>query len=289
MKIYLEPISDLSHRTWYQLKQGLENSYKINTVDDPIEADFIFLHWLRSNNSANYPLSKIVFFDFDDSTDLKCSPDLKICRYYKRSVMSHIKENGERTPIQYPDFVYPIPHATIMNEFKHEFIPHSEREYDITTTFRDGHPTNNLRLELQHFLNNTFKDTSYKTHFGVTPNNSYSSHYDPQYHDLLRNSKIIVTMNPLLWEGDNRLYEAMASGALVFCDKIFSEISNKFEHEKHLIYYNASDYNHLPSLIKYYLQEDKQREKIAKQGYDFAMKYHTPEARIETIINEITK
>jgi hypothetical protein len=49
------------------------------------------------------------------------------------------------------------------------------------------------------------------------------------YFDLLRHSKIVVTANPSTIEGDHRMWEALAAGALVYtgftgayvCDCIF--------------------------------------------------------------------
>jgi len=40
----------------------------------------------------------------------------------------------------------------------------------------------------------------------------------PEYVDALSGSQIVVTCNPDGWEGDSRLGEALASGALVFAD-----------------------------------------------------------------------
>lgn len=287
IKIYLKPVEDLNHRTWYQLKQGLEKHELVELVDSKDNADFIFIHWYGGYVDG-YDLSKVVYFDFNDYQRMNIDSNVRVHRYFKRSMVSHIKEDGTREQIKYSDFVVPISHASIMDEFKSEYINHSDREYDLVTTFRGSHNTNKLRVEMQNYIRGNFNGSSLKTHFGVTPNDSKSSDYDLEYHSLMRNSKIIITMNPLLWEGDNRLYEAIASGALVFCDNLYVDIPNKFKDGEHLIYYNARDYSTLIDKVKYYLDNSEEREKIAKQGYDFAMKHHTPKSRIDYILKEIT-
>ena len=69
-------------------------------------------------------------------------------------------------------------------------------------------------------------------------------------------------MNPFGWEGDNRLYESLASGAMVFCDQLYVDIPDKFIDGKHLIYYNRNNISKLLHQIKYYLQRPKLAENI---------------------------
>ena len=45
----------------------------------------------------------------------------------------------------------------------------------------------------------------------------------PKYKQCLYDSKIVLHANPDSWEGDARTWEALASGALVFVDRIIDE------------------------------------------------------------------
>lgn len=287
IKIFLRPVSDENHRTWVQLYQGLRKHPSVELVDNPSEADFYFIHWYGGVLNDLDP-SKVVYFDFNDEQRLNIPEGVEVHTYFKRSMVSPYNSNGTRSRITYPDFVTPINHACVMDEFKSEYIPHENRHYDIITTFRGGHATNRLRVGLQDYLKDKYRNTNLNTHFGITPNNGYSNHYDSEYHNLLRNSKIIVTMNPCLWEGDNRLYESMSSGALVFCDELFMDVPFKFRDKVHLLYYKVSEIDKLPEKINYYLRNKTEREGISKSGYDFTMENHTSKSRIDYILNKIT-
>lgn len=285
-KIFLRPISDENHRTWVQLYQGLKQHPSVQLVDSPDESDFNFIHWY-GGVLDNLDPSKVVYFDFNDEQRMNIPDGVKVHTYFKRSMASMYNQDGRRIKLTYPDFVTPINHACVMDEFKSSYTPHENRHYDIVTTFRGGHSTNRLRVELQNYLKDTYRNKNLKTHFGITPKNGYSNHYDSEYHSLLRNSKIIVTMNPLLWEGDNRLYESMASGALVFCDELYVDIPFKFVDNIHLIYYKVSEIHKLPEKINYYLRNRTERESISKKGYGFTMENHTSLSRIDYILSKI--
>ena len=43
---------------------------------------------------------------------------------------------------------------------------------------------------------------------------------DASYFGWMRSAQIVVTCNPSHWDGDFRLFEALASGALVFTDEL---------------------------------------------------------------------
>jgi spore maturation protein CgeB len=65
---------------------------------------------------------------------------------------------------------------------------------------------------------------------------------------------------------------------------MLTPIKNPFIHKKHLIFYNM---NNLYDLLKYYLDNNKEREEIAKNGKEYSLKYHTFVYRVEEIIEEI--
>jgi len=100
---------------------------------------------------------------------------------------------------------------------------------------------------------------------------------------ILKNSKIVVNnhQNRVL---NLRVYEATSAGALLITDysddlphmyKIGSEV---------IVYKNKND---LFNKVKYYLENNSQREKIAKAGYKRQNKNHTYEKRIKEMIKII--
>lgn len=286
IKVYKQQISDLNHRTWNQIYWGLEAHSSIEIVESPEKADYIFVHWL-GNIPNSYDLSKVVFFDFNDSQNMVT--DKKVRLYLKRSMVSAY-ENGVRKRITYPNYVKPFSHASVMKEFTQPFNKMflADRDYDVTTTFRSGHSTNELRLKLQEYLKNKFQNSSYKTHFGAV-DDAKSHDYSFKYHKLMRNSEIVVTMNPMYWEGDNRLYEALASGALVLCDKLWTDIPDAFINKVHLVYYDVNDFESVFDKIIYYLNNPEERVRIAHNGFQYVNRYHTPEHRIQQILNYLGK
>lgn len=88
------------------------------------------------------------------------------------------------------------------------------------------------------------------------------------------NSKIIVTVNPANWEGDFRLWESMATGALIFVDPIFVPHSYPLLDGVHAVYFSNDNKTDLFSKLDHYRAHPEQARAIAQAGYLHAMKYH---------------
>ena len=63
----------------------------------------------------------------------------------------------------------------------------------------------------------------------------------PEYKHCLYDSKIVLHANPDHWEGDSRLWEALASGALVFVDRMHAPLKQPLVDGEHLIFYDLTD------------------------------------------------
>src|SRR5579862_8969028 len=112
---------------------------------------------------------------------------------------------------------------------------------------------------------------------------------DPKYRQCLYDSKIVLHANPDPWEGDSRLWEALASGALVFVDRMHAPIRHPLIDGEHLIFYDLSDDGMaiLERKIVAYLADDRERQRIGTQGREFALKHHRSINRITEIIGEL--
>lgn len=88
------------------------------------------------------------------------------------------------------------------------------------------------------------------------------------------NSRIIVTVNPANWEGDFRLWESMASGALVFVDPIFVPHGYPLIDGQHVIFFSNENRTDLFDKLDYYRSRPEESSRIAQAGYLHAMKYH---------------
>lgn len=111
-----------------------------------------------------------------------------------------------------------------------------------------------------------------------------------EYFRLLKRSRIVVTCNPYRWEGDHRIWEGLANGALMFIDKMYFPLSHPLVDGEHCIFYEISNdgLEILSDKIDYYLSHRTTARKIATKGHEFAMKYHRTSNRIDEILEVIT-
>jgi len=75
-----------------------------------------------------------------------------------------------------------------------------------------------------------------------------------------------------------RVYEALASGCLLFSDKNIT-MQKIFKKNKHVIYYNSS--SDLEKKIKFYRENFEESYKIAKQGNNYLNSNHTSHKRLK--------
>lgn len=112
---------------------------------------------------------------------------------------------------------------------------------------------------------------------------------DEDYRKLYNRSKLTLnTLSPIKLVG-TRYYEAMASKSLAFCQE--SEIYSKynlFEPGEHCVTF-SDDLADFGDKLEYYISNDEEREKIAKQGHQHVMENHTWEDRIEEFTQTINE
>ena len=274
------------------LLYGFIEKDNILIVDDIMLSDYVILHqsYFKFNKQIIYP-NKTIIIDMADSRDLLT--DVKCFLYFKRScidkkIFKFIKYSIDIIPISIPIKKSYIEYLQTIN------LDNRERKNDICCThleIPDNHPCNlNMyRTKIVRYLKNLEKITSYKFYLGYDKSNisKARANLDENYFNTLLNSKIIITCNPDWWDGDYRLWESLASGALVICDKMLTPVIHPLEHKKHLIYYDRENIEELSSLIDYYLENENERLKIAKEGHEYALKYHKYSDRANEIINKL--
>lgn len=279
-------------RTYLLIKQGLINNIRVKLVDSEKESDFVFYFYIvlkRKPPEPETPPEKTVFIDFYDKPD-KIYP-IKCFAYFKRSWMCRVdKENYTvRGYISWPSHFYPLSMA-IMDEF----IIGKEMSRDIilTCTLREykNNPRGHLdRIRALEFL----KEMDIQGNTQIGEFNDGSGRKEKGRRDcfrLMKRSKIIVTCSPSDWEGDHRIWESLASGALVFSNRLYTPLVHPLIDGKHCIFYDLSDsgLKELKNKILYFMQNPIQAESIAREGFDFAMKYHRASNRIDEILEVIT-
>ena len=100
----------------------------------------------------------------------------------------------------------------------------------------------------------------------------------------MHNAKIIVTVNPSEWEGDFRLWESMATGALIFVDPIFTPHPYPLIDGKHLVLFSNSNKTDLWQKLDYYRHHPDEARRIAITGYLHCMKYHRTVSMIDYVL-----
>ena len=102
----------------------------------------------------------------------------------------------------------------------------------------------------------------------------------------MHSARIIVTVNPSDWEGDFRLWESLASGALVFVDPVFAPHAFPLEHGKHVIFFSNENKTDMWAKLDYYRNPANHAEarRIAISGYLHCMKYHRTVNMIDFVL-----
>lgn len=84
-----------------------------------------------------------------------------------------------------------------------------------------------------------------------------------------------------------RVFEVMACGTMLLTDRINTGIEELFIDKKHLVLYN--DEREMLELAGYYLENEDERERIAREGQKEVLDKHTHEHRIKEIFRVIEK
>ena len=130
----------------------------------------------------------------------------------------------------------------------------------------------------------------HKTVIGHVTNSSRRV-FDLDYLVVLRNTKVVVTVNPSRWDGDYRLWEAMASGATVLVDRLHAPLRGPLVDGQHLVYYdntNKSDF-----LSKLWEAVGSRRggrsARIAIEGRDHVLMHHRIVTRVDFVLTTLTQ
>lgn len=290
IKIYLVPSRKMTLE-YVLIEQGLVNNPRVEIVQSDKESDFIFLFYTtlkhRPDFNKKFPPEKTVFIDYHDKQymifDVACKA------YFKRSWVDEVSHGNYSTKRvrSWPLYFHPLMPA-IMDEFiLDEKI---ERDIALSCTIRP-HVRHPNRPRVLNFIRKM--KIPGKTQIGELNQGHMKRFNDPEmkeYFRLLKRSRIVVTCNPSRWEGDRRTWEALANGALVFVDRMFTPTTHPLVDGEHCIFYDLSDEG-LASLehrILYYIDNPHLALHIAKTGHEFAMKHHRSSSRIDEILDVIT-
>ena len=141
--------------------------------------------------------------------------------------------------------------------------------------------------EKRRFFIEKLKDIS-SIKFQIYGDDKKSLIFGQNFLDVISKSKMTINYsryNDISLYSSDRIIQLLAQGTLVFCPKIpdFDELFTDVE----LVYFN--DFNDLKEKIKFYNQNDEERIKVAKKGWERAHKDYNSTTVTDEMIKLIFK
>ncbi|CAM9142446.1 unnamed protein product, partial [Phaeothamnion confervicola] len=93
------------------------------------------------------------------------------------------------------------------------------------------------------------------------------------YLGTLRASKIVCTANPSFWEGDHRTGEALASGAMVMVDHMWSPRPYPLIDNWHVVYFDPANKVDFMEKLHYFHTHPEEARVIAARGAFHVQRY----------------
>eukprot|EP00980_Cylindrotheca_fusiformis_P023224 scaffold10247_cov58-Cylindrotheca_fusiformis.AAC.2 len=101
------------------------------------------------------------------------------------------------------------------------------------------------------------------------------------YATTLLQAKIVIVTQRDQWEDHFRLFEGLASGAMVLMDEMLSLPHSLQDGESVVFFHNLDE---MQDLAIYYLEHTEERLAIARKGWEISMKYHRSWHRLEEML-----
>ena len=121
-----------------------------------------------------------------------------------------------------------------------------------------------------------------KKHF---PNNFIGKKFFNEMAEIFSQGRIVFNRS-VKNDVNMRVFEALSTGSLLLTNNLDENGQGElFEEGKHLVNYN--DKSDLIDKIKYYLEHEEEREKLAETGMNYVHKYHTYQHRMAAILQNV--
>ncbi|MFA5032165.1 MAG: glycosyltransferase [bacterium] len=115
----------------------------------------------------------------------------------------------------------------------------------------------------------------------------YKSVYGEELNCFINQCKIFLNLHfTELLNTETRLHEILGTGTFALTEEI--SMPDMFANGKHLIYWKVHDFDDLVKKIKYYLENEDEREHIAKAGYQLVHQHYRYVDRCEKILSIVS-
>lgn len=108
----------------------------------------------------------------------------------------------------------------------------------------------------------------------------------PKYAETIAKAKVFIFGSSIFRYPVSKFFEIMGSGTLVMADRPQSADELHFEAGENYVEINRSNWK---EKLEYYLEDDAERERIARNGYETVMKHHTSEIRARQLVDFLKK
>lgn len=102
-------------------------------------------------------------------------------------------------------------------------------------------------------------------------------------------SKIVLHINAfpfiMMTPVNIRVFDVLGSGSLMLCED--NVINRQFKDGRHIAYWNFNDISDLSDKIEYYLDHEKEREKIAATGYRYVHENFSVHKSVRELLSQI--
>lgn len=223
LRIFLPPEHNDNQEHNLLILPGLSKFKNIKFVSSGDTADLIIHTWSgmepQDKDFVERWKHKTILADFGDICFVQFFSEYPLC--FKRSWSW-----GNNIRFDYSHFpnVRHLSYCVKEVDGKTGFDLHQpeNKEIDVICHFNPNPKGDKRERIANHIL--SLGERGYNVKVGMTSDYQWPKVYSTihgEYFSQMSESKIIVTCNPNYWEGDYRLYEAVTSGGLVFCDKMW--------------------------------------------------------------------
>jgi len=283
-------------RFYFLAREGLLLHPNVRLVSDPYKAEVIVYlpvsaDWDKTECNKKEFKSKTVVLDEGDWPSL-FEPDGPNSKeqwllYFKRSYVQRKSGIFKQYMgyLQRPDILpmtYTIAEAYVRNSFPLV----KERELDIVSTLR-GSNADPVRLRVRQWVQEYCQARGLTKYVAGEVNHASRTVVSTGYLGQMYKAKIVVTSNPSDWEGDFRLMEAIASGALIFVDTMYVPRPYPLLHGQHVVYYDNNNKTDVFEKLDFYRSKTELARRVAVNGYLHAMKFHRAANLIDYVFRTI--
>jgi hypothetical protein len=215
------------------------------------------------------------------------------CPYVKRKILSRFDHIAKFSDTYYVDNLrIPYLHFPWFTD-EHIYGPSEEKDYDVVFLGSYRRRVYPIRYDVYMNLPKYCREHGYRYLVsgrppGKTPDRNItdlekqSYIVGGNYARTVARSKIFIFGSSIFNYPVSKYFEVMGSGTLVMADKPQTGEKLHFEPSVNYVEISKGDWR---EKLRYYLEDDEERERIARNGYETVKKYHSSKVRARQLVD----